>query len=331
MNTELSPAHQIVFVCLWAVGLFLNLFCVIVVGSITYRKRSWPNILLFMLTLIDEAVVVLGLSPGVGAAVANNNLLWEAEGLCVYQSIIINTWDLYSYVIIVSISVDRYMAVCHPFTYNKRLNYGNSVAKGAAVLVSGGCLAVLISCLPLMLGATIRPVGPGLFCFFDWTATTTPNAIVAILNISFVSLALGVVLFCTLATCFEIYNIVRAAHNRNNMSAANRARVESNDVEVKFAKLTIVVVILFASFNLPFVVREPCSLLISLSCYVSILPLQVTVIVQMLTGRGSSDVGYLALSSILLATEINPIVHSFVQKSVRNTCKNIARAVCQWK
>ena len=52
------------------------------------------------------------------------------------------------------------------------------------------------------------------------------------------------------------------------------------------------------------------------------------VVVQMASPYHSPDVGYLALAGLLLGTQINPIVHAMVQRSVRKYCYDLAKIVC---
>ena len=254
-DLELSMTHKVAFISLWAVGLVLNAGCAPIVGCVLWKRRTWPIILLFMLTLTDAIVVVFGISVSV-ASIAGKSVLWDLNPLCYYQSIVINTWYLYSYVLVLAISLDRYLAVCHPFVYNKQLTERAFIMKGVIVLSSASALMLLISCLPLLIGADIVPVKPGLFCFFDWTSHSTQNRIITIINVGITSLTVGLLLFFTVATSCGIYKIVQSSRMRDgNVSLTQKATTQSdNEMEVKFAKLMIVVIILFAACNLPFVV-----------------------------------------------------------------------------
>ena len=252
---QLSMTHRVVFVCLWAVGLLLNIGCAPIVGWVMWKKPTWPIILLFILTLTDTMVVVFGISVSV-ASVADSTVLWNMSPLCTYQSVVINTWYLYSYIVVLAISLDRYLAVCHPFVYNKQLTNKAFVVKGVVTLLVAGLAMLVVAALPLMIGADIVPVKPGLFCFFDWTSQTAQNRLVTIINVGITFLTVGLLLFFTTATCFGIYKIVQSSRSRDgNMSLTMKVNTQSdNDMEVKFAKLMIVVIILFAACNLPFVV-----------------------------------------------------------------------------
>ena len=48
----------------------------------------------------------------------------------------------------------------------------------------------------------------------------------------------------------------------------------------------------------------------------------------MLSSYHSPDVGYLALAGLLFGTQINPIVHAMVQRSVRRYTYDLVRIVC---
>ena len=276
---EMSTAHKIAFICLWGVGLVLNIGCVPLVGYVVWSKPTWPNLLLFVLTMTDAMVVTFGLSVSV-ASVVDNTILQEMSSLCTYQSIVINTWYLFSYIVVLAISMDRYLAVCYPFVYNKQMSNKKFMVKGMVVLFSALIVMLLIACVPLMIGADIVPVKPGLFCFFDWTSHKTQNKLVAIINVGITSLTVGVLLFFTVATCCGIYKIVQSARMRGgNLSFTQKATQSDNSMEVKFAKLMLVVIILFAACNLPFVVSllsfaHCCYTFLQffISCSTSILP-----------------------------------------------------------
>ena len=257
-DADLTMTHKVAFICMWAVGLLLNAGCAPIVVCVLWKRPTWPIILLFILTLTDAMVMVFGITVSV-ACIADNSVLWEMSPLCYYQSIVINTWYLYSYVLVLAISLDRYLAVCHPFAYNKQLSGRTFFLKGIVVLITACAVMLLVSCLPLIIGADIVPVKPGLFCFFDWTSNSTQNRLVAIINVGITSLTVGLLFFFTVATSCGIYKIVQSSSTRDgDVSLTQKATAQSgnNEVEVKFAKLMVVVIILFAACNLPFVVRH---------------------------------------------------------------------------
>ena len=251
----MTMTHKVVFICLWALGLLLNIGCAPLVGWVMWKKPTWPTILLFVLTLTDAMVVVFGISISV-ASVADSSILQDMGPLCAYQSVVINTWYLYSYILVLAISLDRYLAVCYPFVYNKQLSNKVFIVKGVVMLVVAGLAMLVVACLPIIIGADIVPVKPGLFCFFDWTSPSTQNRLVAITNVGITSLTVGLLLFFTIATCCGIYKIVQSSRLRDgNVSFTQKVHTQSdNQMEIKFAKLMIVIIILFGACNLPFVV-----------------------------------------------------------------------------
>ena len=67
-----------------------------------------------------------------------------------------------------------------------------------------------------------------------------------------------------------------------------------------------------------------CGVLYKMFC----LCVQIVIVVQMSSEYHGSDVGYIALGGLLIGTQLNPIVHAMVQRSVRRSFQNAVRALC---
>ena len=241
---EALMSMKVVFVCLWAFGLLLNTVCAPVVGWVMWKKPSWPTILLFVLTITDAMVVVFGISVSV-VSVADS---WYFGLFCALTNPLSSTHGTFTHTLWYS-HLSGPLPGRVSFVYNKQLSNKVFIVKGVALLVIAGLAMLVVACLPLMIGANIVPVKPGLFCFFDWTSHTTQNRLVAIVNIGITSLTVALLLFFTIATCCGIYKMVASSHLRDgNVSFTQKVHTQSdNQMEVKFVKLMVVIVILFAA------------------------------------------------------------------------------------
>ena len=249
---ELSFPYKVVFMGAWITALLLNLPSFFILLRVAYRKRSWPNVLVLYLNTSDLLVLLAGLIPSAIAMFVDGLLSTYLE-LCCYQAIVLNTWYVYVFMLVVCISMDRYLAVKHPFYYNKKVMSHESFKRASIVLIPLAFLALLLAFIPAMLGWRYRVVHPGLYCFFDWTSKDAKDLSVAVVNAVFVLIVLALLIFFTGCICVGIHTMVQSARRRVSDLPGQRNSSHSR-MEVDFAKLAVIITAVFAACSLPFTV-----------------------------------------------------------------------------
>ena len=235
-------------------ALLVNVANCIVLGRTAYLQRSCPNVLCFVLTVADIWVMVAGLLPSV-VALFVKGLLENYSELCSYQAVIINSWYIVASGLVVLVAFDRHLAVCYPFYYSRRIAgpFGlKAICFAVLVLV---IFAVLLSCLPLIIGRSFRVLPPGIYCFFVWSSGDARNVTVAVMNLTLGYTALFLVFSLTVTVCFGIYKIIRAERKRTSTTnLKDPVHHSQNALEIMFAKLGIVMAIAFFASALPLLV-----------------------------------------------------------------------------
>lgn len=210
-------------------------------------KKIWPNIFVFALSANDLSCLIGGLLPAVIAAFSNQ-LLKHLSQLCQYQAFFLNMTYLLSMTLVFCISLDRYVAVGHPFYYNRRIAKGGGAAVVSVLLALFACIIVAVSAMPLALGVGYTIVGPGTYCFFDWDQTQPRARAVALTNLSLGSLFITMVLYLTVGVCGHLYRMVKD----RGIDTYN----SSVKTEIYFLKLTVIIGITFSACTLPLLVSQ---------------------------------------------------------------------------
>ena len=250
----ITVIHKSIFLGMWAAALLLNLLNCVIMGRTTYMKRIWPNILVFALSMTDLCVLVTGLIPAVIAAFMPS-LLYENPPLCYMQAILLDSWMVYSFVLVVYIGLDRYLAVCHPFHYSRKISGSGSIKGITTVLFLLALFAVFLAFVPATLGWQYRVIYPGLYCFFDWTSSGPMTIIISVTNFMFVFILLAVLLYFTICICVGIFKMLQISGRVADFpNGRSQSRSVHKRMEIHFAKLAVIIIVVFAGCSLPFAV-----------------------------------------------------------------------------
>ena len=167
-NFHPGPLFILVFVVLWMLALALNVTSSALLWKETRFRPSWANILLLCIALIDVLVLICVITPAI-IALFVSNLLKTMTGLCFFQGCGLNIFILYSSFLAVYVSLDEYLAFCHPFKYNSRVLRYQARSYRIIVIVLSVLFMVsaVLSILPKLTGADFGPLAPPLLCYYN--------------------------------------------------------------------------------------------------------------------------------------------------------------------
>jgi len=246
--SSIDVAHQVIFMMVWISAMVLNLLTIIIMGRSVYTRRTWPNILVFTLSFTDLLIIIVGFFPAVLVLFVDHLLLSKNSGLCNFQGIILNASYLVSFYLVASISLDRYFAICHPFLYNKSVAQTQSFKVKLLGLFIAAIISVLVSLIPFITGSSHMVHYPGTYCLFDWNSSSVTSRLIIAINMLGYAASMIVIVFSTVKICYAAFKMRRTVHS----STGKRSSITSNDLELNFAKLAVVISTIFFACSLPF-------------------------------------------------------------------------------
>ena len=249
--SSIDVAHQVIFMVVWVCATVLNLLTIIIMGRSVHTRRTWPNILVFTLSFIDLFIIIIGFFPAVLVLFVDHLLLSKNSGLCNFQGIVLNASYLVSFYLVASISLDRYFAICHPFLYNKKVAQTQSFKVKLLGLFAATIMSVLVSLIPFITGSSHVVHYPGTYCLFDWNSSSVTSRLIIAINMFGYTASMIVIIFSTVKICHAAIKMRWKVQS----SSGKRSSITSNDLELNFAKLAVVISTIFFACSLPFEVQ----------------------------------------------------------------------------
>ena len=253
--SSISIAHQAIFMVVWVFATIINLLTIIIMGRSVCVRKTWPNILVFFLSFTDLFIIIVGFFPAVLVLFVDHLLLYKNTGLCNFQGIVLNASYLVSFYLVASISVDRYFAICHPFLYNKNVSQRQSLRVKYCGLLAVTLLSIFVSLIPFMAQSNHVVHYPGTYCLFDWSSFNVASRLIIAINMLGYSASMMVIIFCTIRICHAAIKM-RRANAAMQMLNHKKISITSNDLELNFAKLVVIVSTVFFLCSLPFEVTQ---------------------------------------------------------------------------
>lgn len=233
------------------IGFVGNLLVLIVTYRILRHRRNIPNILILFLAWIDLLVF---------PSAYPQSLIKYFFGFyigdymaCDFQATTISFLFMLSILLIVLMSVDRLLALCRPFYYDKHMIYDREKVKITAI--GFGCSVLTVSLLPAF-GVSRNVLHfPGTFCLFEWGSDTVEGKALVYIFMSALASAMVLIVTCNLVIVVMALRLSSRRRNSTNKpredpEASNARNIEHHHcvcgkMEVQFAKLSGAVAVSF--------------------------------------------------------------------------------------
>lgn len=245
----ITPVFISVYITVWLTACILNSASLCVLCKEARDKLTWANILLCCIAVMDLLILFLVLVPSI-VALFVEGVLFDSTSLCYFQGCTLNVSVLFLWSVAVFVSVDQYLAICHPFMYSIRVLGHRSRANKIlfAILLSYLLVCVCVSIIPVISGAQIRPMTPPLICYYDLHSQHVTNTVSSIINM-FLLVMNGVIMaYCALTVGYKFYQLHTSSARQLPTTAMDRQ-------QIALAKLVIIIAIVFLSCSIPFEVN----------------------------------------------------------------------------
>ncbi|XP_043966494.1 prostaglandin E2 receptor EP4 subtype-like [Gambusia affinis] len=166
---NVPPTVQILMFIFGVVG---NLIAIAVLCRTRREKRETMFYTLVYGLAVTDLIGTLLASPVTIATYAQGQWL-GGDPLCQYMGFILLFFSLAGLSIIFAMSVDRYIAVNHPYVYNNHLNQKHAGHTLVAIYISNA----LFCALPAIGFGQVVIQHPQTWCFLDWRTNHTTHAV----------------------------------------------------------------------------------------------------------------------------------------------------------
>lgn len=249
-ESQVGGFQKAITIVLWCVALLLNGSNAVLLFKAARKRPSWANMLLLSLTFVDLTCLVVILPPTI-LALFLESLLLTHRPLCHAQGFLLNTFVLLSYSVVSVISVDQFLAICHPFAYSTRIVRfpKRSLKIVVAVLLGLVGASLVVSSLPLALGAMLTPLHPPVVCLYDLTPGSDgyKTHLIGWTNVLVVLALSTLLLYCTCCIGLGLY---KSSH----LVGGVKRPTGNSRQQVNIAKLSMVIAIVLLACFLPFTV-----------------------------------------------------------------------------
>ncbi len=256
-DVHIGPVFGTVFISLWVIAIVLNSVSSLLLLKETHKRHSWANILLFCIALLDLLVLFVVLLPAV-VAIFIKDILETNPALCYFQGCALNALVLFTFFLAVYVSIDQYLALCHPFMYNtKILRYPNRSMK---IMISVLCMlflfSIIHSVLPKAIGADFGPLSPPILCYYNLHSSLIQNTVFSCINITLFIVNSCVLLYCSISVGYQFFRLHHGLVRYSSSTIAGPSRTAVDRQQVALAKLSVIIAIVFLSCSTPFEVFQ---------------------------------------------------------------------------
>ncbi|MBN3315580.1 PE2R4 protein, partial [Atractosteus spatula] len=176
------------------------------------------------------------------------------QALCQFHSFLLLFFGVSGLGIICAMSVERYLAINHPYSY-QRWSIDQHAARWSLFAIYLG--NIVFCSLPMMgLSRSVLQY-PETWCFIDWRTTSSPHAFYSFLYAGVSSLLILVTVACNVAVCGALLVMRRRTRGRLVATDSLRTRwtARTSGAEIQMMLLLIVTSIVVLVCSTPLVVR----------------------------------------------------------------------------
>eukprot|EP00795_Rhopilema_esculentum_P013572 gene13572-4461_t len=269
LSRSLRLAGGITLLISELIGIVGNTFVLIIIARVLQHRKSIPNILILLLTILDLASLPLTYTQAL-LSYANAEYI-GGQTACDYHSTIITFCKYASILVISLISLDRFIAMSYPFCYKDHLLYDETRKyRLAALLLPLFAVTGIVSMLPLLGMSRNVLQYPGSYCLFDIRHNTTLSAVLLGMHICFLGIIIMLVVATNIGVCLQAQRLIQKIKPSLRVSKREEKTLQdtSSDYkqrksykrlspkqEKKLLRTSIVATGLFLACWLPFLVR----------------------------------------------------------------------------
>ncbi|XP_078603967.1 prostaglandin E2 receptor EP2 subtype-like [Branchiostoma floridae x Branchiostoma japonicum] len=225
-------------------GVLANVVFIVVSQEVFNQRPTIPNLLLKYLAWTDVLNCTFGLVPIIFAY----HLKIFTKGVCAFHGIVFTAFSVASQMTVALMSIERYIALVHPFFYFKHLS-GNH-KKIIIAVYSIFVYSAVSASLPLFGLNRNVPHPPNSYCMFDWADRTPNGRLVVYLNLLNIILCLLIIVIMNGILGVYMYRLRKLRPRLPSLSTTsgnNQLPIDSRDrkLQLQMTKLTLVVAVVF--------------------------------------------------------------------------------------
>ncbi|XP_019623332.1 PREDICTED: prostaglandin E2 receptor EP4 subtype-like [Branchiostoma belcheri] len=281
------------------VGLFGNSLIIVVSREIYRQRPTMPNLLLIYLSWTDVLNCSLGVTP---LALSYYFNIYVNQAMCDFNATVLLALSVASQMIVALMSVDRYWALLHPFSYNRHFGYDKSKIYPALVFIF--LYTMVVSFLPLFGLVKNVPQYPNSYCMFDWTDDSPTGRAVVYINVVNMFLCLFIIVVVNAFVAAYMFRL-RRVRPRLPSRDSEVAGVQECRLELQMARLTLVVAVAFFCSWFLFATR---------------------ILANQIGGWPDKDLDYLGARLMTFNSVINPVLYIIMRKPCRKGCWMIIKS-----
>ena len=190
-------------------GIIGNAFVLIIIVRILKHRKSIPNLLILILTLVDLITVPITYTQAI-LTYLGTGYYFGGQTACDFHSTAITFCKYMGILVTCLISLDRFIALSFPFCYKNHLLY-DETRKGrlVALLVPLTMLMAILSVLPLFGMSRNVLQYPGSYCLFDMKPDKRASSILIGIHISFLALFLVAIVTANVGVCMQAHRLIQ--------------------------------------------------------------------------------------------------------------------------